>query len=98
MSIHLQKPLRSGSYNDGLALDWVVFVMFAEAGSLAWLKAKLAGIWRTIAIILSAIGLIELSIEQLSQNNKDYQNSIDNTESTIASMQTLLNTANNVRR
>ena len=72
--------------------------MFAEASSLAWLKAKLAGIWRTISTILSAIGLIELSIEQLTQNNKDYQNSIDNTESTIASMQTSLNIANNVRR
>ena len=74
------------------------FFSVALASSLAELLKKLKAAWDVIRQILSAIGLIKLTISQLESNNQRLQSDIDSYKSRVASMSGKLDTQNEIRR
>ena len=74
------------------------FFSVAFASSLAELLKKLKAAWDVIRQILSAIGLIKLTISQLEENNQRLQSDIDSYKSRVASIESKLVTQNERRR
>ena len=87
----------------GFAIICLMFFVFsffsvAFASSLAELLKRLKAAWDVIRQILSAIGLIQLTISQLESNNQRLQSDINSYESRVASMESKLVTQNERRR